>query len=745
MISNISEPLRNSRHTLHPVAAILFFIILCSLVVFRASDVRALSGSQFISGNIIDDGVFYDTTTMNQTDIQNFLNSKVPSCDTYGDRTYFGSNTAYNGTVNRRTYARLTNNPGPDTPGKVTAYTCLRDYPWQTEAIAAETNLCNQVSGGKKSSAQVIYDIAKACGINPQTFIVLLQKEQSLVTDEWPWPIQFEKATGFGCPDTAPCNQAQAGFVKQVYSAGRGFKNYILNNVSFNYHPYMNNFISYQANDPSCGGTNVYIQNNATASLYIYTPYQPNQAALNNLLGTGDGCSAYGNRNFWRMFNEWFMSTTAVAYQARNYNQTVGTVDLYPGQTINATFRYLNTGGISWYDDQSVPTGQYPTHLAIRGASHGKFSATWPQINRPGLVFSRVLEGNGSTITVNQHVVAPGQIAEFTFQITAPKDMPLGSYTEFIQPVRENAPNWDPGVLASYTVNVRNPYAATVISSPKTTTVNVNNRTSIVQRYKNNGVATWYDSASKPIGGYATQLITANQTGRQSGFSASWLSPSRPAADFSKVYEADGTTLSANQHTATSGQIVEYVVPLTPPKGVYGQYDEYLQLVIDGNVNWFTNTITKTVVDIGGNNGASYYSQSAYPAVGPGEIKTVHISYRNSGTSIWYDDDSALPGIAGIHLATAEPVNRVSTVAHNWINNARPRYTFSTVYESDGATLSANQHIVHPGQIAKFEFPVRNNNIGAGSYSREHFTPVIDNYPNWGLTSQKVWLDVVGL
>ena len=49
--------------------------------------------------------------------------------------------------------------------------------------------------------------------------------------------------------------------------------------------------------DVNCGTSSVYIQNQATAGLYNYTPYQPNAAALANLYGTGDSCSAYGNRN----------------------------------------------------------------------------------------------------------------------------------------------------------------------------------------------------------------------------------------------------------------------------------------------------------------------------------------------------------------------------------------------------------------------------------------------------------------
>ena len=53
-----------------------------------------------------------------------------------------------------------------------------------------------------------------------------------------------------------------------------------------------------------------YIQNQATANLYYYTPYQPNAAALRAGYGEGDGCSAYGNRNFYQYFTDWFGSTS---------------------------------------------------------------------------------------------------------------------------------------------------------------------------------------------------------------------------------------------------------------------------------------------------------------------------------------------------------------------------------------------------------------------------------------------------
>jgi hypothetical protein len=140
--------------------------------------------------------------------------------------------------------------------------------------------------------------------------LVLLQKEQSLVSDDWPWSIQYRAATGYGCPDTAACDSEYYGFFNQVYNAARQSQRYVKQSHLFNFAGGRTSYVQYNPN-AGCGGSNVYIENPATAALYNYTPYQPNQAALNNLYGSGDGCSAYGNRNFWRLFNDWFGTTQA--------------------------------------------------------------------------------------------------------------------------------------------------------------------------------------------------------------------------------------------------------------------------------------------------------------------------------------------------------------------------------------------------------------------------------------------------
>lgn len=237
----------------------------------------------FEAGRIIDDDVFTASGSMSVAQIQNFLNSKVPVCDTWGTQpSEFGGGT-------RAQWGTARGTPPP--------YICLKDY-----------------SENGKSSAQIIYDAAQEFQINPQVLIVLLQKEQGLVTDTWPLPVQYRTATGYGCPDTAPCDSQYYGLTNQLRWSGRMFRA-ILNDSPTWYTPYEmgNNFIKWNPSS-SCGGSTVNIETRATQALYNYTPYRPNQAALNAGYGTGDSCSSYGNRNFYLYFTDWFGGTWGNSY-----------------------------------------------------------------------------------------------------------------------------------------------------------------------------------------------------------------------------------------------------------------------------------------------------------------------------------------------------------------------------------------------------------------------------------------------
>lgn len=262
--------------------AIVVFVAVVALVIVTAIAVgvpqraEAANAADFDPGNIIDDSVFYNPTTMSAQRVQDFLNSQVPRC----------------------------------TGG----YTCLKDYTTATTSRGSVANRCSAYTGsGSETAAQIIWNVAQVCGINPQVLIVLLQKEQGLVTSAAPSATKYRSATGYGCPDTALCDSQYYGFFNQVYQAAYQFKAYRGNAGGYSYQAGRVNSILLSPN-AACGRASVFIANQATAGLYDYTPYTPNAAALANLHGTGDACSSYGNRNFWMYFTDWFGPTTADAY-----------------------------------------------------------------------------------------------------------------------------------------------------------------------------------------------------------------------------------------------------------------------------------------------------------------------------------------------------------------------------------------------------------------------------------------------
>jgi hypothetical protein len=61
--------------------------------VSKQKDALAANGSDFSAGNIIDDATFWNKNAMSVQEIQSFLNSKVPSCDTWGQKSCNGNQT----------------------------------------------------------------------------------------------------------------------------------------------------------------------------------------------------------------------------------------------------------------------------------------------------------------------------------------------------------------------------------------------------------------------------------------------------------------------------------------------------------------------------------------------------------------------------------------------------------------------------------------------------------------------------
>ena len=247
----------------------------------------------FNAGNIMSDAVMGAANTMSVAQIQAFLDGKnacnkaVSSGNDSGVAVVVTSaSSAYLSTNSAVTYQITGGVPGT----KNGTFLCLR----------------NSTLDGQ-SAAQTIYDVSQQYQINPQVLIVLLRKEESLITDKAPSSSQYKIATGFGCPDTAACNTDYYGFKNQLSHAANLFRT-VLNGGWSNYPAYTTMYVQYNPT-ASCGGSNVFISNYATSALYRYTPYQPNAAVLANPPGTVVACGAYGNSNFYSFFTDWFGST----------------------------------------------------------------------------------------------------------------------------------------------------------------------------------------------------------------------------------------------------------------------------------------------------------------------------------------------------------------------------------------------------------------------------------------------------
>lgn len=238
-------------------------------------DFAVATGAAFDPGYILSDDVLSDSRSLTEAQVQAFIAERAPGC------------------------------------AFTSATTCLRAYhsalPSRPASDGGECAALEGVPGGALAS-RIVFLVARACHINPKVLLVMLQKEQGLITTVSPTYRAYRVAMGYGCPDSAACETEYYGFAAQVYRAAKQLRNYLLDPGYWRYKvgPVAVQFSPQMA----CGAEVVNIRNPATAALYNYTPYQPNAAALENPRGQGDACSSYGNRNFWVFFTEWFGSPT---------------------------------------------------------------------------------------------------------------------------------------------------------------------------------------------------------------------------------------------------------------------------------------------------------------------------------------------------------------------------------------------------------------------------------------------------
>ena len=397
------------------LAAMMFGGVFYGLATMHTPETEAIEPSSFNAGYLIDDSVFYNPNTMTVAEIQKLLDEKSPACDMWGTglisgRKYPDGTWVPAGTT-RAQYAKIMREKYGNTKYHDPPYVCINKYYENPEAHQSLYETQGVATAGMKSAAQIIYDVAQEYSINPQVLLVMIKKESLVWGDNWPLKYEYNTVMGYGCPDNAPCNGAYYGFYNQVQKAAWQLKYYREHPTSYRYKPGQNNNIQYHPN-LACGTKQVYLENIATTSLYIYTPYTPNDAALRAYPGTGDGCSSYGNRNFYMFFREWFGDTylSWLSLDSPRYLTTTGKTQKLNFGT--GKIEYVEPGEIFYFTTKVyLPDGMCLRTRDDMGSCYyfdGLSETTWEW---EAMLTPRYLKSNSSqelNITTGQNIgVAP--------------------------------------------------------------------------------------------------------------------------------------------------------------------------------------------------------------------------------------------------------------------------------------------------------------------------------------------------
>ncbi|MCL9666620.1 hypothetical protein L2091_15445 [Curtobacterium albidum] len=306
------------------IALALVATVVGGLVAVQSNSAGAAT---FQAGNIISDANFYNANAMSEAEIQAFLNANEPSCG--------------NGN-------------------------CLRLKRTNTTSRGADAMCAAYQGAANELTSTIIYKVQRSCSISAKALLVILQKEQSLVTMSAPSDARLDRAMGYACPDNTAkpgwCDPAYAGLYNQIYLAAWQLKRYGNPPGTSNYFTWYPIGVPSDVRfnpTPSCGSSKVTVQNKATAALYYYTPYQPN---ANVLAGRADrDCGAYGNLNFFNYYQNWFGSPTGAS-------QPFGNVE-----GITTGVGSVSVSG--WAIDPDAAKTPIQVHVYIDGVGAGALTA----------------------------------------------------------------------------------------------------------------------------------------------------------------------------------------------------------------------------------------------------------------------------------------------------------------------------------------------------------------------------------
>lgn len=151
--------------------------------------------------------------------------------------------------------------------------------------------------GSEKTASEIIWEVGQKHNVSPKFLLANLEKEKGLIQKTAAAEKDFDWAMGYSC-FSGKCNDKYKGFYNQVESAAITQNIYFEKSPTFQYKP--------GAEGKTRDGYTVTPKNQATANLYIYTPfigYAPDYGYTNIEKNYGKFGANY---LFWQIWTRYF-------------------------------------------------------------------------------------------------------------------------------------------------------------------------------------------------------------------------------------------------------------------------------------------------------------------------------------------------------------------------------------------------------------------------------------------------------
>lgn len=716
---------------------IRYFVFVALVSLGSVLTLGSSAAHAYTNSRLMDDQVFDNVGTMNESNIQSFLASKGPCLPNYSD-------------------------VDPNWNGSSWTY------------------------GGSVSAAHIIYKSAQQWGINPQVILATLEKEESLVSgtscDGW----RYNSAMGYACPDSGGCNSHYAGFTRQVLWGSwqlKFGKERSIGNLPWDgdgditYVGYMTQGTFKRCNACSSNyydgyatidGQSVHMDNGTTAALYSYTPHLGqsfpgifeswfgstySQNYSSQLMGV-----VYGNGNTQIQAADkesivvtvkntgtttWSNSTSPVklalygrssgfydpTWQSAARVTTLNESSVAPGS--NGTFSFtvqapaagsysesfrLVSEGVSWFsNDTLIPfqvnattfSAQYisdnlPTVLQTNQTGTGTVTykntgnTTWYKsgsgpvklgVYGHGSVYADgSWENSSRAATMNEATVSPGANATFTFTVRGPST--AGNYSDSFEPIVEGW-TWISSPF-NKAIMVTGTYSANAVSNSNNLTMVAGSTQDLVLSFTNTGTATWSNS-SFPILKLATWPY-----GRSSSFTGdNWLAYNRPSL-MNEASVAQNGTATFNLRLKAPAQTGLYNESFTP----IAEGMQWVNSPINYNINvvpasYTWQAVSESYTVNGGSPTANTVGSSF--AIDPGDVVSMTLTAKNTGNVTWSNTGS-FPIKLGLWNGQSS-----SKLANNWpAANRAAVLNEASVAPGANGTFTISLRAPYPGQFRDY-------------------------------------------